>query len=248
MVITTMLAFVVMRTIWGWSFLRATLVAGGFLIVDIAFLGSNLLKIKEGGWFPLAVGVAGYLVMSTWRRGRELLGSRLEEVSPSMHELRETIAATAPALVGGTAVFMTGNPTGTPPTAMLNLKHNKVIHERVVFLTIVTEETPRVPRSGRVEVTWLGEPFWRVVLRYGFMQEPNVPAALMLCERQGLRIDPDRVVYFLGRETLLATERPGMPLWREKLFALITRNAVGPASAFGLPVAQIVELGAQIEL
>lgn len=248
MVITTLLAFVVMRTIWQWSLMRAALVAGAFLVVDLAFLGSNLLKIREGGWFPLAVGLAGYLVMSTWRRGRELLGVRLEEVSSSLEQLRETIATTAPARASGTAVFMTGNPAGTPPTVLLNVKHNKVLHERVVFLTIVTEETPRVPRSERVEVTWLGEPFWRVVLRYGFMQEPNVPAALRLCERKGLRIDPDRVVYFLGRETLLATERPGMPLWREKLFALITRNAVGPASAFGLPVGQIVELGAQIEL
>jgi KUP system potassium uptake protein len=248
MVITTLLAFVVMRSIWQWSLLRATLVAGGLLAVDLAFLGSNLLKIREGGWFPLAVGVCGYLVMSTWRRGRELLGARLEEVSPSLEELRETIAATSPARVSGTAVFMTGNPSGTPPTALLNLKYNRVLHERVVFLTIITEETPRVPRSGRVEVTWLGEPFWRVVLRYGFMQEANVPAALRLCERKGLRIDPEEVVYFLGRETLLATKRPGMPIWRERLFALITRNAVGPASAFGLPVGQIVELGAQIEL
>jgi len=248
MVITTLLAFVVMRTIWKWSLTRAVLVAGGFLVVDLAFLGSNLLKIREGGWLPLAVGLAGYLVMSTWRRGRELLGARLEEVSPSLEDLRETIAATAPARVSGTAVFMTGNPAGTPPTALLNLKHNRVLHERVVLLTIVTEETPRVPRSERIEVIRLGEPFWRVVLRYGFMQEPNVPAALRLCERKGLRIDPDEVVYFLGRETLLATERPGMPLWREKLFALIARNAVGPATAFGLPVGQIVELGAQIEL
>jgi KUP system potassium uptake protein len=248
MVITTVLIFQVMRTRWHWSAWRAALVAGAFLAVDLAFLSANALKIWEGGWLPLLVGVAGYVVMSTWRRGRELLGARLEEMSPALQDLRETIAATAPARVSGTAVFMTGNPAGTPPTALLNIKHNRVLHERVVFLTIVTEETPRVPRSERVEVTWLGEPFWRVVLRYGFMQEPNVPVALRLCERQGLRIDPDEVVYFLGRETLLATERPGMPLWRERLFGLITRNAVGPASAFGLPASQIVELGAQIEL
>jgi KUP system potassium uptake protein len=248
MVVTSVLLFFVMRTRWRWGQARATLVTCAFLVVDVAFLGANSLKIREGGWFPLLVGVAGYVVMSTWRRGRELLRLRLQESAIPIDELLESMSAKPPARVSGTAVFLTGNPDGAPPTLVQNVRHNKVLHERIVFLTMMTDESPHVSDEERVEVLKLGAPFYRVVAHYGFMEEPNVPALLRLCGCHGLPIDPELVTYFLGRETLLATDRPGMPIWREKLFALISRNAVGPAVAFQIPVAQVVELGAQIEL
>jgi KUP system potassium uptake protein len=248
MVVTSVLLFFVMRTRWRWGRARAALITCAFLVVDLAFLGANSLKIREGGWFPLLVGVAGYVVMSTWRRGRELLRQRLRESAIPVDELLRSMSAKPPAKVSGTAVFLTGNPDGAPPTLLHNVRHNKVLHERIVFLTMVTDESPHVSDEERVEVLKLCAPFYRVVAHYGFMEEPNVPALLRLCGSHGLPINPELVTYFLGRETLLATDRPGMPIWRERLFALISRNAVGPAVAFQIPVAQVVELGAQIEL
>jgi KUP system potassium uptake protein len=248
MVVTSILLFAVMRTRWGWPLSRAAAITGLFLIVDLVFLSGNSLKIHEGGWFPLMVGTAGYVVMSTWRRGRELLRLRLRESAVPLDRLFATLEAQPPARVPGTAVFLTGTPDGTPAPLLQNLKHNKVLHERVVFLTILTDESPHASAASCLEVEPLGGPFVRVVAHSGFMEEPDVPDLLARCETQGLSIDPKTVTYFLGRETLLATERPGMPLWRERLFALISRNALGPAAAFQIPPHQVVELGSQIEL
>ncbi|MEZ5988385.1 MAG: KUP/HAK/KT family potassium transporter [Planctomycetota bacterium] len=269
MAITTVLAFVVMRQRWGWRLAVALPVVAAFLLVDIAFMGSNALKIVHGGWFPLAIGVLGYVLLSTWRRGRELLEVRLEEISIPYADLLSRIEADPPAEVAGTAIYLTSSVHDVPPMILHNIRHNKVLHERVILLTISAEPVPRIPRVRRVEVRVLGadgsgspdpeegreivpvpegERFYRVIAHYGYMQQPDVPDILDRCAAYGLVIDPAEATFFLGRETLLATERPGMPLWREKLFAWLARNEVGATSAFGIPPERVVELGAQIEL
>jgi len=246
--ITTLLAYVVSRYVWGWSRLAAGLITGLFFVVDLAFFGANVLKIAHGGWVPLVIAATVYLLMTTWKRGRDILGARLRERAYPFAQFLKDIAARPPIRVPGTAVFMTGSPAGTPITLLHNLEHNKVLHEKVVLLTVTTADIPQVPADDRVSVEPLGENFFRVTLVYGFIEEPNVPAALAEAREQGLRIDPKTTTYFLGRETLLATRRPGMAVWRERLFVLMSRNAMRATAFFRIPSDRVVELGLQLEL
>jgi KUP system potassium uptake protein len=248
MVITTMLAYLVAREQWGVRRRIAGSLALLFLAVEVAFLASNALKIPHGGWFPLVVGLFAYLGFSTWKEGRALLGARLARKMYPFDRFLKDIAEQPPYRVPGTAIFMTSNQQGTPPTLLHNLEHNRVLHERVILLTVATSEVPYVPDSQRAELQPLGQGFYRVALRYGFMQEPDVPAALMLVASPDFPIDLDRTTFFLGIETLLLSDRPGMPLWKERLFVLLSRNAVRATSFFKIPPQRVVEIGIQVEL
>jgi KUP system potassium uptake protein len=247
MVITTLLFFVVVRERWHWSLLRAVSVTGFFLIIDLAFWVANLLKIPHGGWFPLAVGAVIFGLMATWKRGRLILRDRLEDVVLPLDLFLQDAGRNSTSRVPGTAVFMYSDPRATPPALLHNLKHNKVLHERVVFLVVDTANVPHVdPERALVED--LGNGFYRVTLRFGFMEEPNVPRALAALAPQGLEFKHLETTYFLGRETLIPSDKPGMALWREQLFTVMHRNARTATSFFGLPPNRVVELGAQIEL
>jgi len=222
--------------------------AAAFLVVDLAFWGANLEKIPHGGWFPLVVAAVIFTAMTTWKRGRQILASRMHATTLPFDLFLADLDRNPPARVPGTAVFMYGNAEGTPPALLHNLVHNKVLHERVVLLTVETEEIPVVADAERVSVAEEGHGFFRVAVRYGFTEEPDVPAALATVRRPDLDLTPMRTSYFLGRETLIPSKKPGMAMWREHLFAVMTRNARTATSFFGLPPNRVVELGAQIEL
>lgn len=248
MVITALLFFVVTRERWRWPLPLVLAVTGLFLVIDLAFWGANIIKVPHGGWFPLVVAVLIFSIMTTWKRGRLILEERLAEgVLPAELFLND-VRTKCPTRVPGTSVFMYSDPEATPPALLHNLKHNKVLHERVVFLVVETEEAPHVPDEERTTMEDLGVGFYRVWIRYGFMQEPNVPLALAQMQKNGMEFKPLETSYFLGRETLIPTNKPGMALWRERLFTVMHRNARPATSFFCLPPNRVVELGAQIEL
>jgi KUP system potassium uptake protein len=223
-------------------------VTGFFLVIDLAFWGANIIKVPNGGWFPLVVAAMLFVVMTTWKRGRLILEERLAQVVLPAELFLNDVRAKCPTRVPGTSVFMYSDPDATPPALLHNLKHNKVLHERVVFLVVETEEVPHVPDEERATMEDLGVGFYRVMVRYGFMQEPNVPLALSHLNSDGVEFKPLETSYFLGKETLIPTNKPGMALWRERLFAVMHRNARPATSFFCLPPNRVVELGAQIEL
>ncbi len=248
MAITTFLAHRVMTRIWGWGLAGASALAMLFLSFDLSFFGANALKILHGGWVPLAVGAFGYVLLTTWQRGRALLASRLSERTMPLQLLLGDIAAEPPLRVRGTAIFLTATPDGVPYTLLANLRHNQVLHERVVFLTVSTRETPQVADEDRVVVERIAEGFYRVTAYYGFIEEPDVLEVIEACNRKGLVIAMEATTFFIGRETLLPSDRPGMPIWREKLFALMSRNTPRITTSFNIPTEQVIEVGAQIEL
>jgi KUP system potassium uptake protein len=248
MVITTVLLFTVERELWGWSLAGSIAFTVFFLTIDFAFFGANMVKVTHGGWFPLLVAGAIFTVMTTWRRGRRILADRIREEAFADEDFVSSIMRKSPPRVSGTAVFMDRTVDGIPLALLHNLKHNKVLHERVVLLTIVTEEIPYVADEEQVYVKDLGLGIYRIVARHGFMEYADVPEMLASLDLPGVSFDPDHTTFFLGRETLLATERPGMAIWRERLFSWMNRNAQGAALFFRLPPNRVVEVGAQIEL
>jgi KUP system potassium uptake protein len=248
MVITTLLLFRVERERWKWPLWASLLFTGFFLAVDLAFWGANIVKIPAGGWFPLVVGAVIFTAMTTWKTGRALLAARLNAGTMPIEMFLADVTRNPPHRVPGTAVFMYGNPAGTPPALLHSLKHYKVLHERTVFLSVTTEEVPHVVPEERLAVEALGEGFYRVTLAYGFMEDPDVPAALATVQVPGLDLSPARTSYFLGRETLIPSKEPGMARWRRGLFAIMARNARPATAFFGLPANRVVELGAQIRL
>ncbi len=249
MVITTFLAFFVAREIWGWSLWVCLLVSAGFLIVDLGFFGANILKIFEGGWFPLLVGAGVYTIMSTWRRGRSDIAQRLQNQEIELDNLLQSLGRNPPVRVPGTSIFMTGRSTGAPVVLLHHLKHNKALKEQVVLLTIETEQVPHVPLRRRVELQDLEQGFFRLFLRFGFMDTPDVPQALRRCRRHGLKLDPLQVTYYAGHQSVIPNRKtPGMAFWRKHLFAFLTRNATRPVTFFSIPPGQVVELGMQVEI
>jgi KUP system potassium uptake protein len=248
MVFTTLLFAAVARARWRWAWWRVGALAVAFLVVDLAFWGANLEKIPHGGWFPLVVAAVIFTLMTTWKRGRQILSTRMHATTLPFELFLADLERNPPARVPGTAVFMYGNADGTPPALLHNLVHNKVLHERVVLLTVDTQEIPVVADEERVSVAAEGHGFFRVSIRYGFTEEPDVPAALARVSRPDLDLRPMKTSYFLGRETLIPSKKPGMAIWREHLFAVMSRNARTATSFFGLPPNRVVELGAQIEL
>jgi len=248
MALTTVMFYVMSREVWGWSVVKAASVSGAFLVVDLTFLVANALKIWHGGWVPLVIAIALYFLMTTWKGGREILSKRIAEQSLPVKMLLADIAAEPPIRVPGTAVFMYGSSDGTPPALTLNLSHNKVLHEKIVFLTIITEDVPHVPADQRVIVKRAGKGFHRVTARYGFMQDPDISEVLAACKENHLDIPLAGTTFFLGRETLIASDRPGMALWRGRLFAFMSRNALRATAFFKIPPNQVFEVGAYVEL
>jgi len=248
MVITTLMFYVMSREVWGWTFARGALVCGGFLVIDLQFLAANALKIPHGGWVPLAIAAGVYTLMTTWKRGRAILSKRMLEKTLPLNLLMADLAAEPPVRVPGTAIYMYGSPDGTPPALVQNLAHNKVLHDKVVFLTVITEAVPHVPPGERVTLKRLGKGFSQVTVRYGFMQDPDIGEMLDDCRVRGLDIPMESATFFLGRETLIATDRHGMAVWRERLFSFMSRNALRATAFFKIPPNQVFEVGAQVEL
>ncbi len=247
MVITTGLLAVVARRLWRWSLPVTTAVIGLFLLVDLTFFAANAVKIPQGGWFPLLVGAAAFTLMSTWRRGRQIVLERTSEDNPPLKQFLARLDPTKLPRVEGTAVYLAARHETVPYSLSDNLKHNKVLHERVVLLTVVTERMPYVDQAERMTVEPLGKSFTRMTLRFGFAEAPDVPAALE-AHRAEFPIDIPETSFFLGRETPVPTMRPDLPPWREKLYGFMTRNAVSASSYFQIPPKRVVELGTQVEL
>ena len=247
MLIDTVLIAVVLLYLWHWNRLLALGLVCLFFFVDFSYLSANLLKVPDGGWFPLLVGAIAFTFLTTWAKGRQLMIARMNEASLPM-EIFIKSAAPSAARVPGTAVFMTSSASGVPHALLHNLKHNKVLHERVILLTVRIEDVPYVPEEKRIEVKNYGAGFYRVVLRFGFMEEINVPAALAQVGEIGPQCKMMDTSFFLARQTLLASSRPGMAIWREKLFAWMLRNAESAMEFFKLPTNRVVELGSQVEI
>ena len=248
MVVTTLLAFVASRRIWRWSLIRAGLVTALFLVVDLGFFSANLVKIPEGGWFPLAVAVVVYVLMTTWKRGRSLLGQHLKTSHISEQQFLDSLAHESISRVSGTAIFMDSNTTGVPRSLLHNIKHNRVVHEQVLLVTMVTDEVPRVPANERIEIKDLQSGFFRVAAHWGYLETPDLRQVLAQLGSRGILEATGRISVYLGRETLIVTKEPGLPQWRKHLFALISRNAQGPTHHFRIPPGQVVELGLQVEI
>ncbi len=248
MLITTVLFYFAARRLWNWSAAKAGALCAVFLILEVLFFAANSLKILHGGWFPLVAAAVILTVMTTWKRGRQLLGERLSASLLPFEVFMQGIQNSRAQRVRGTAVFMSGNPNGTPLALLHNLMHNKVLHERILLLTLVTIDEPHVPAAERLRVDALTDGFWRVTVRVGFMEKPAVPAILEACAAHGLPVKLEETTFFLSRETILSTKLPGMALWREKLFAFLSRNAQPATAFFGLPANRVVELGMQVEL
>ena len=247
MIIDTVLISVVLRHMWNWNKFAAAGLLALFFTVDFAYLSSNLLKVPDGGWFPLLIGAIAFTLLTTWAKGRKLMIDRMNEASLPM-EIFIKSAAPSAARVSGTAVFMTSSASGVPHALLHNLKHNKVLHERVMLLTVKIEDIPYVAEDKRSEVFDYGEGFFRIVIRYGFMEEIDVPDALAKLTECGASCKTMDTSFFLARQTLLVSARPGMAIWRERLFAWMLRNAESAMEFFKLPTNRVVELGSQVEI
>ena len=250
MVITTMLAYFVMRDHWGWSRPLVWAVTAAFLVTDLAFFGANLSKIVEGGWFPLAVGGVALLLMLTWDTGNRLYRSKISQRYMPIEAFIESLKIDMPQRIQGTAVFLTGSDQ-VPGGLLHHLKLNQVLHEQVLLLTVVTEDIPRVAADNRLEITALPCGFFRVIVRYGFMQNPNIPVALKLCEEQEFipGLEPDTVTYYADRATLVVTDDASvMRPWRKQLYCFMVRNSQRVIDFYDLPSGRSVELGIQVEI
>ncbi len=246
MSITTIIYYVVTTRTWGWKRSRALPLLALFLTFDLAFFGANAAKFVHGGWFPVAMALLIFLVMTTWHRGRQLLGEAVLPTVLPLQTFLDDLATSKPHRVKGTAVFMASSPQGTPPALLHNFKHNQVVHQQVVLLSVQTAAVPEVAAADALVVEDLGQNFFRVTVQYGFIEKPDVPAALRACAPLGLRVDPQAASYYLGRETLVPTGSAKMARWRKTLFSFVSRNARTATAYFGLPPNRVVELGAQI--
>jgi len=248
MLMTTILVSAVILLLWKWPPVLAVPLLLGFLLVDGLYFAANVPKIIQGGAFPVIAGIALFVLMTTWKRGKQLLVERMDEGGLPLPIFISSIAVQPPHRVQGTAVFLTARPDAVPHALLHNLLHNQVLHEQVVLLTVVYEDIPRVPSSRRFEVDSYGEGFFRVILHFGFVDEPDVPQALKLCHLDDLDFSPMRTTYFLSRETVIASKLEGMARWREALFAFMLRNANGNLRFFNLPLNRVIELGTQVEM
>ncbi len=247
MVVTTCLLAVVARRVWGWSMLLTCAVIGVFLLIDLAFFAANIMKIPQGGWFPLIAGAVVFTIMSTWRRGRQIILERMsDDNKPLQRFIAELDSATLPR-VQGTAVYLAARRDTVPYAMTDNLRHNKVLHERVFLLTVVTERAPHVPEAERITVTDLGNGITRMIVRFGFAEHPALPPVLARA-RERIGLDVNEASFFLGRETPVPGVHPPLARWRERLFAFMTRNAVSATDYFQIPPKRVVELGTQVEL
>ncbi|CAK0779861.1 putative potassium transport system protein kup 1 [Gammaproteobacteria bacterium] len=247
MMIDTILVTFIVLLMWRWHKWIALPLMVAFFVVDLAFFCANILKVSEGGWFPLFIGSLSFIVLTTWKRGRTLLFRQMAKQDVPEEIFLAGINKDTPR-VARTAVFMTARPGSIPSALLHNLKHNLVLHERTVIATVITEEIPYVPETQCVELVPFGNGFYRLSIRYGFMQAPDVPAALTLCRNHGFPVNLDEISFFVSRETIIPSLQPGIAVWREKLFALMSRNAQNATDFFKIPVHNVVELGTQVEI
>ncbi|MDP3907284.1 potassium transporter Kup [Novosphingobium sp.] len=247
MLIDTILLAVVLITLWSWPLWRALPLVLAFIIVDMAYLGANLIKVPDGGWVPLVIGLAIFTLLTTWSRGRALMRANMAEGSIPMEVFAKSAHSSA-ARVPGTAVFMASTNKGVPSALLHNIKHNKVLHERVVILTVAIQDVPYVDPNDRCSGKDLGQGFYRLSLKFGFLEETNIPEALKDVRMCGEPFEVMKTSFFLSRQTLIAARKPGMALWREKLFAWMLRNAASAMEFFRLPTNRVVELGSQVEI
>lgn len=249
MVITTILFYFVAMYGWKWHWFPSTILCGFFLVIEGSFWGANLLKIIHGGWFPLAVGIVIFTIMTTWHKGRQILSARMLEIIQPLNDFLNLVRRVPPQRVAGVAVYMSGHPQYTPPTLVQSFKHFKCIHEHLIFLFVQTVDIPHVPESNRVKLQDIGPQIYKVVIQYGFMDLPNVPQAMKgLRLDGGLLFDAEASTFFLGREHIIATKREGMSLWREKLFAMMSRNAQPATYFFQIPRGRVFEIGSMIDM
>lgn len=255
MVITTVLAYEVARNKWNWSLMKAAVIFGSFLIVDIAFFGANLRKLTHGGWVPLAIGAGIFLLMTTWQKGRQVLFRRLKERSMPIEDFCEKLLREPPMRVTGTAIYMSGDPWGVPVPLLHNLKHNKVLHQRVAILTIQTKEVPYVAKKDRITIQEVIPNMYRILANYGFMETPKMKHILDACREKDINFNVNESTFVLGRETIIPDKapnrRPGeesMSYWRERLFAIMSKNAQRPTAFFRIPPNQVIEVGIQVEI
>jgi KUP system potassium uptake protein len=246
--IDSLLIYVVLTRLWRWHRIAALAIVAPLLTIDLLFLTSNALKIPQGGWFPIAIGIVTFTLLTTWKRGRSILRQRLLQETMPIDLFISSVAENPPVRVPGTAVFLTSTQGRVPHALLHNLKHNKVLHERVVLLTLVTRDIPRVSRADRLKVSELGCNFMQIEAFYGFMEDQDIPALLEECGRRGIAFDMMDTSFFASRETLIPTVAPGMALWREKLFVSMSKNATKATEYFRIPTNRVVELGTQVEL
>jgi KUP system potassium uptake protein len=246
MCVTTCMAFIVMRRLWNWSLPVALCFIIPFLTLDLTFLSANALRFFTGGWLPVLIGAALFLIMATWVRGSQILTDKTRRDSVPLIDLMDILRARAPHRAPGTAIFLTSDPDMTPVALMHNLKHNKVLHERNVILTVRTGETPRIAEDDRVFIEKVNDDFKKVVITYGFMESPNLPKALAVCRKQGLKFDIMATSFFLGRRSIIPSANSGMPLWQDRVFIFLMKNAANPTDFFKIPPGRVVELGAQV--
>jgi KUP system potassium uptake protein len=248
MLVTTALLVLVMRSLWRWHWRSIILLCVPFALIDMAFLGANLMKIAEGGWLPISLALAMITLMTTWHRGRELLNRKLQQQGFPLEDFLDNVRDSKPRRMPGTAIFLSGNPQWTPRTLLHNFKHNKIIHGQVVLVNVHTEDVPTVPEAERVRLEDLREGFHRITIRYGFSEDPNLPAILKEIRHPGLNLNPLESTFFLGRETMVFTEERNMSYLRKDLFAFLARNACDASKFFHLPPNRVIEVGIQVEL
>jgi KUP system potassium uptake protein len=248
MTITTVMTFFVIRWAWGLSWTLCVAATGFFFVVDLTFFLANAVKVLDGGWFPLLIGAGVFTLMVTWKGGRKLMASRLRDEAIDLEPFLESIFISPPLRVSGTAVFLSAEKGSTPFALLHNLKHNKVLHEQNLFVTVQHHEVPWVGFNKRCEIQPLGHDCWAVTLHFGFKNDPDVPEALKLLQGRGVQLDEMETSYFLSRDTVIPTFGGGMALWREKLFASMHRNAAAAADFLNLPTNRIVELGTKVEI
>jgi len=248
MVVTTMLAFVVIWKVWNWPAIAAGALVAPFLVLDMTFLGANLLKVVEGGWMPLMLGAGMVIIMYTWRRGTAVLAAKASKLQAPMTELVEMLERSPPHRAAGTAVFLTGDPDQAPTALLHNLKHNKVLHERNVVLTVEYADTPHVPPDDRVRIAHLGESFLQVVLRFGFMEVPNIPQALVIARKAGWQFDIMSTSFYLSRRALRVAAQSEMPHWQDRLFIALAAGASDATDYFRIPTGRVVEIGTQVAI
>ncbi len=252
--ITTFLAFEVARTKWNWSILKASAIFGTFLLMDLSFFGAMLHKVPHGGWVPLIIGAVLYLLMTTWQKGRQILFRRLKERSMPIEDFCQKLLREPPLRAPGTAIYMAGDPWGVPVPMLHNLKHNKVLHQRVAILTIQTKEVPFVSKRDRISIQEVIPNLYRIIANYGFMETPKMKHILEACRQRDINFNVNETTFVLGRETIIAERGPnrpgeqGMAHWRERLFAIMSKNAQRPTAFFRIPPNQVIEVGIQVEI
>jgi KUP system potassium uptake protein len=249
MFVDTLLAWFIVRRLWKWSLPLSLAAIVPFIAIDLVFLTSNLLKIPQGAWFPLALGAILLLIMWTWVRGTQIVTVKTRKDSLPLADLIEMLRARPPHRAPGTAIFLTSDPDIAPVALMHNLKHNKVLHEKNIILTVRTTDRPRVSEADRVQIEPISDDFKKLVISYGFMEQPNVPKALNVCRKQrGLKFDIMSTSFFLGRRSIIPSANQGMPMWQDRLYIFLMRNAANPTDFFHIPPGRVVELGTQVSV